>query len=94
MNRKHAALENFFPALFFPDEFFPVQIFLFGRSRGGCRGGFLSVFNGRFTEFAYLYFLPARILFVQELYAGCAANRADTPAPGEQCPNPLASMRF
>jgi hypothetical protein len=50
------------------------------------------VLNGRFAELAYLYFLIA--LFVQELYAGCAANGANTPAMSEQFPNTFTSMRF
>jgi hypothetical protein len=69
------------------------QLFSRGR-RSRCLNGFLSVLNGRFTELAYFYFLIARILFVQELYAGCAANGANTPAAGEQFPNTFASMRF
>jgi hypothetical protein len=94
MNRKHPALKNLFPAFFFTGEFFFVHISLFGSGGLYRRDAFLPVLNGRFTELAYLYFLIAGVLFVQELYAGCAANRANAPATGEQFPNTFTSMRF
>jgi hypothetical protein len=68
------------------------DLFSCGSSLNG--NGFLSVFNGCLAGFADFYFLIARFLLVQNLYAACSANRTSPPAPREQFPNSFASMRF